>query len=776
MANRVGQQLGNYHLVQLLGEGGFADVYLGEHMHLGTQAAIKVLRTRLAQPDIEQFHKEARTSASLDHPHIIRVLDYGVDDALPFLVMSYAPNGTLRKRHPRGVRLPLNMVVSYITDIASALAYTHARKLIHRDIKPENLLVGRNGEILLSDFGIALVAQSTHTQGSYDIAGTVAYMAPEQLQSHPRPASDQYSLAIVVYEWLSGDRPFSGSFMELVAKHNFVPPPPLSEQVPNIPPEVERVVMTALAKDPQQRFATITAFATALAQASQPLAPEKSRPSYSPPEENTAAALSYLQTQHISLQPPGTITPAPLHPPAIRSEQGPSQIVLSSASGNIGQLPESSTAPNQPLLTPILAQSARSLVQPRQSVLSRRSLVVGLVGGLVGAGAVGGLTWYLAGRHTPPHSPDPTPLPVTSPDLTSEGTMFGYDAGRTHYNRRETLLSPSNVAQLVAIPGWHAAATASIVSSPVVANGNVYIGSWDRNLYAFNALTGVYQWSKSAEDAIDSSPAVAGNIVYIASQDAKVYAFNGKTGKAVWNSPAITGSQIDFSSPLVIGGRLYIGSHDHKLYALDAQTGAFLWTALINDAIWSSPAFANGIIYISSRDGRLHAFNAATGKSLWSASTGYGSDSSPAVANGIVYVGSYDHKLYAFDAKTGKSAWPPFVTGSGINASPAVANGIVYIGSSDHYLYALDATSGQSIWPVPVSTGGSLESSPTVANGVVYIGSDDQNVYAFDASSGRQLWSARTGAPIFSSPTVNNGILYVASKDNKLYAFHVPGS
>src|SRR5438309_7257222 len=107
MVDRVGQQLGNYRLVRLLGQGGFADVYLGEHVYLETQAAIKVLHTQLAREDIEQFRIEARTIARLEHPYIVRVLDFGVEGSTPFLVMSYAPNGTLRQRHPKGTRLPL---------------------------------------------------------------------------------------------------------------------------------------------------------------------------------------------------------------------------------------------------------------------------------------------------------------------------------------------------------------------------------------------------------------------------------------------------------------------------------------------------------------------------------------------------------------------------------------------------------------------------------------------------------------------------------------------
>src|SRR5205085_92847 len=182
-------------------------------------------------------------------------------------VMEYAPNGTLRKLHPQGTRVPLDTIVSYVKQVVEALHYLHQQKLIHRDIKPESMLRGRNNEILLSDFGLAIIAQSSRSQQTQEAAGAVTYMAPEQLRGKPRPASDQYALAVVVYEWLSGDPPFSGSIREIAIQHLSVPPPSLHAQVPTISPAIERVVLKALSKDPQQRFVNVQAFALALEEA-----------------------------------------------------------------------------------------------------------------------------------------------------------------------------------------------------------------------------------------------------------------------------------------------------------------------------------------------------------------------------------------------------------------------------------------------------------------------------------------------------------------------------
>jgi serine/threonine protein kinase len=267
MADRVGQQLGNYRLTRLLGQGGFAEVYLGEHVYLKTPGAIKLLHTNgVHQKDLEDFLKEAQAIAQLVHPHIVRVLEFGVhQEETPYLVMDYAANGTLRQRY-RG-KTPLPLIIPSVKQVAAALQHAHDARIIHRDIKPENMLLGRDDQVLLSDFGVALRAHSSTSLSIQEVAGTATYMAPEQFQGKPCLASDQYALGIVVYEWLTGTCPFHGSFFELATQHIFAPPPPLHEQVPSISPEVEHVVLRALAKAPQDRYASVEEFARELERA-----------------------------------------------------------------------------------------------------------------------------------------------------------------------------------------------------------------------------------------------------------------------------------------------------------------------------------------------------------------------------------------------------------------------------------------------------------------------------------------------------------------------------
>jgi serine/threonine protein kinase len=294
------QQLGHYRLLRLLGRGGFADVYLGEHVYLKSPAALKVLHRVLKGEDAGDFLREAQTLVRLSHPHIVRVLDFAIAEGTPFLVMEYAPHGTLRQRYPKGTRLPPETIVPYVQQVTSALQYAHDQRLVHRDVKPENMLLGAHDEVLLSDFGLAVLAPQTHPYSTHEmarqVAGTSPYLAPEQLRGRPRPASDQYALGVVVYEWFCGYPPFQGTPLEVAAQHMSMAPPPLQEQVPDLAPAIEEVVLKALAKEPQERFASVQEFAEALTHAYHTPPMQLASPAPTVEEPPSATASQVLQS------------------------------------------------------------------------------------------------------------------------------------------------------------------------------------------------------------------------------------------------------------------------------------------------------------------------------------------------------------------------------------------------------------------------------------------------------------------------------------------------
>jgi WD40 repeat protein/serine/threonine protein kinase len=264
----VGQHIGNYRLLRVLGQGAFALVYLGEHRYLKSAAALKVLRISLSEHEVQRFLQEAQLLVRLRHPHIVRVLDFAIEQDTPVIVMDYLAGGTARQRHPAGTRLSITMTTNYITQLASALQYAHNQRLIHRDVKPDNILFDAEQRLLLSDFGLAMLAPSIDQFSTQSLAGTPAYLAPEQIRGKPVFASDQYALGVLAYEWLTGGRPFQGRTWELMQQHLMEMPPPLREHCPDIPVAVEQVVLRSLAKDPVERYVSISAFAQALLRAS----------------------------------------------------------------------------------------------------------------------------------------------------------------------------------------------------------------------------------------------------------------------------------------------------------------------------------------------------------------------------------------------------------------------------------------------------------------------------------------------------------------------------
>ncbi len=312
-----------------------------------------------------------------------------------------------------------------------------------------------------------------------------------------------------------------------------------------------------------------------------------------------------------------------------------------------------------------------------------------------------------------------------------------------------------------------------VESSPAVANGVVYIGSDDQNVYALNATTGAKLWNYTTGGSVISSPAVANGIVYVGSgSDDNLYALNATTGAKLWNYT--TGGGV-YSSPAVANGVVYIGSDDNNTYALYANNGTKLWNYTTGSYVESSPAVANGVVYVGSGypDNNVYALNANNGTKLWNYTAGVnGVRSSPAVANGVVYVGSGDQNVYALYANNGTKLWN-YTTKWPVSSSPAVANGVVYVGSDRDQLYALNANNGTKLWNYTTGWAvGELFSSPAVANGVVYFGNGepDNNVYALYANNGTKLWNYTTGNIVTSSPAVVNGVVYVGSWDGNVYA------
>lgn len=270
---QAGDIIENYHLVRYLGGGGQGEVWLGNHAYLPRQAAIKLIKLNPAdEEEKDKYLREARLTAQLDHPNIIKVWESGVLPGILYLALVYAPDGTLRRRHPEKTRVPLPTISKYVEQIAAGLQYAHDRGLNHLDVKPSNLLISPKDEIWLSDFGIARVVHSEsslHAKSGNSQGWTLGYAAPEQLTDSPTAASDQYSLAVVVYEWICGHRPFSGVDPSIILQQQREKHLSLKAEAPDLqlPDAVEQVVLKALSYHRGDRFLAVQDFAAELKRA-----------------------------------------------------------------------------------------------------------------------------------------------------------------------------------------------------------------------------------------------------------------------------------------------------------------------------------------------------------------------------------------------------------------------------------------------------------------------------------------------------------------------------
>jgi len=266
MPDLIGQTLGGYRILEQIGRGGMATVYKAFQPSLDRNVAIKVLPPYFAEQDdtfLKRFRLEARAVAALRHPNILVVHDYGEQDGTTFIIMEYVEAGTLTDR--LGRPMPLPEIEVLLRQVAASLAYAHEKGIIHRDVKPSNILLPKPEWPLLTDFGLAKIVGGTHLTQTGAIAGTPAYMSPEQGRGDTLDhRTDIYSLGIVLYEMTTGVVPFKAETpMAVIVKH-IIEPLPLPRAVnPELPEAVERVILKALAKDPQDRFSNANEMADA---------------------------------------------------------------------------------------------------------------------------------------------------------------------------------------------------------------------------------------------------------------------------------------------------------------------------------------------------------------------------------------------------------------------------------------------------------------------------------------------------------------------------------
>jgi outer membrane protein assembly factor BamB len=383
---------------------------------------------------------------------------------------------------------------------------------------------------------------------------------------------------------------------------------------------------------------------------------------------------------------------------------------------------------------------------------------------------------------TPISTPTPTPVPTPTyapvkTSITSNWPIWGNDPAHSSTAQ----VGPSNLTL-----GWKFTTGGAVISSPTVADGIVYVGSSDHNIYAIGALNGSLIWKFTTQDVVESSPAEANGKVYTGGDDGYVYCLNAYTGALIWKT--FVNSDLPFtyenlvlkSSPTVSGGNVYIGSLDGYLYALDANNGNIVWQTKTNGPIECSPAVSDGAVYFTSQEptaGALYKLDANTGAVIWTLPLPYeyqyvGGDEmlgSPSVADGMVFASANLRNYYGINANTGDIVWnysdPAAI--EFIYCSPIYVNGELFI-IDKFNIVCLNATNGHTFWSF--FTGDELYTSPTYADGKIYDASSQRDVFILNANNkGAKIATYKTPSSSWSSPTIANGLLYVGCNDWNVY-------
>lgn len=319
-----GHSLGRYHILEKLGEGGMAVVYKAFDTHLECEVAVKVIRLdnlprNAEERALKRFEREARSVAKLDHPNIVKVTDYGEHEGSPYLVMPYLPGGTLKQNLKEHGRMVWQDAARLLTPVAEALEYAHRKGIVHRDVKPSNILLTADKRPMLTDFGVAKVVDGEVTQdltGTSATVGTPEYMAPEQVMSKTVDhRADIYALGVVFFEMITGRRPYEADTpMAVLVMHSRDPLPRPKDLVPELPDAVEQVLLKALAKGPEYRYADMAAFAAALERL------ERNQQLTAPAVEKTKTVIEPIATTYATFDQIERDTALPQTPPRVATE------------------------------------------------------------------------------------------------------------------------------------------------------------------------------------------------------------------------------------------------------------------------------------------------------------------------------------------------------------------------------------------------------------------------------------------------------------------------
>ncbi|BCL80003.1 serine/threonine-protein kinase [Ktedonobacteria bacterium brp13] len=729
----LGKQLGSYQLIELLGHGAFGSVYLGKHYILSNKplVAIKVLNATLSsQDEYDRFFQEAMMLDALSHPHILPVMDASINDGYPFFVAVYAAGGSLRDHMDQapGHPFPLDEALDVLNQIAQGLQFAHDHNIVHRDLKPANILFDAEGNALLADFGIAMPIQKTRHA---DEIGTPAYMAPEQFKGKVSKRSDQYALACIAYELVTGQPLFDAEDPFTIAyQHVHEAPVPPGDLNPEVTPEIEAVILKALSKQRNDRFPSVTDFIEALYNATsfEPQSSDEQGDAlyggeldegveyYDEPEDDN----DYYPDKQPAKKPSVEHHAHDARPPAAN------RVPPRAGRANVAPRLSTPTRTTPPLL-PTANNGQKSGRSNEQNTGIRPDATARRAQPTTPRQAthMPGLTPLWAG------APDNDHTYYAEPTLANGIVYTGIYSTNAGDQAQLNALSIANGSTL-----WTFDTDYGIYDAPVVSNGTVYFCAGNINnggtVYAVDSDTGELLWDFETEEYLKATPTIANDIVYAYSQHA-IFALNAATGQRYWN---VTLKAAIFGHPYVVDDVVYIATERGNCYAVDANHGQKIATF--------------------SEIGEMHAAVTIDERT-------YG-------------LCVYEDQFYALDMTSGDTRWSMKIDRH-ISGGITVAGSYAILGSHSGFvgdsartrLLAIDINSGRLLWGAHIKH--EIEGAPVVDGKYIYLSNFGREINILDTQQGQLLFAARVGRGKLSRPSVENNRLILST--GELNAFKI---
>jgi outer membrane protein assembly factor BamB/predicted Ser/Thr protein kinase len=634
---QMSAQLGRYEVIAALGRGGMGVVYRAHDPALDRPIALKLLAPELArQPAlVGRLRREAISAARLHHPNIAILYEFGEADGAPFLAMEYVPGVSLRQLLEAGP-LPPERALHVLAQIAEALDYAHGMGVVHRDVKPSNILVDDDDHAVLIDFGLADMTEDTLLTADNAVLGTPHYMSPEQAAGRKADGrSDQYALAAVAYEMWAGAPPFQGrSATAVIHAHIYEPPPPPTERCPALRVGFNDVLLRGLAKRPEERYPSTTAFVAAL----QSLSDAPPRRAKTRRWVIGAAALLLLVVASLLVF---------------------AQFALGVAQG------EQPSAPGRlgiPLTQRIVWTYDPGLAGESAPLALGDTVAIGtLDGALVGLnGANGGVRWRNDGGASGFGTP-----------TAGAGMIFVGDGAGAIYS-----IDPDTGAVQ-----WQQRLNGIAQQPPTRTNDRVVVTTTNGFVYVLHAGSGEVLWGRRVGEYPGPAAVGAGAIFVGVGSTLRVLDWN--TGVERWSFQA--GSAI-VTQPVVAGGRVLLGTERGILYALRVESGHEDWRYQARGRISGAPVADEGAIYVADRSGRLAARRPATGDYIWNYDINTAVTATPLLVDGKLLFGTSGGGVYTLDARSGREL-ATLQLDSSVVVTPAL--GVDYIFVRANRVYAL---------------------------------------------------------------------------------------